>query len=209
MKLGLAEEIVLLALDEETGKPVTYNVSYALSAAILADLAQRGRLRVEEEHVRVTDESATGDDVLDEALHHICQSAHSSLSHWIRKGAADHQRDRILERLVRGGVLDKVEKHALGLFPYHRYPAHDRSVEAEIRDRVRTAAMGGAATERTRLLLSIADACGLLHHLLTRQEQKAAAPIVEEATGADPIGAAVRQALREDQAAILLTGAAN
>jgi golgi phosphoprotein 3 len=207
--LGLAEEIVLLGLDEDTGKPVSYNVSYALSAAILADLMLRGRLRIEADSVRVVDAAPTGDDVLDEALRHIQERSNGSLAHWIRKGTADHQRDRVLERLVGAKILDKVEKHALGLFPYHRYPAHDRSVEDEIRNRIRTAAMGGAATERTRLLLSLADACGLLHHLLTRPEHKTAKPIIQELTAADPIGAAVREALREDQAAILLTGAAN
>ena len=139
----------------------------------------------------------------------FAQGAIRLCSHWIRKGVADHQRDRILDRLVFAGVLDKVEKHALGLFPYHRYPAHDRSAEDEIRNRVRTAAMGGAYSERTRLLVSIADACGLLHLLLTRPEHKSAAPIVEEMTGTEPIGASVRAAIREDQTAILLTGAAN
>jgi hypothetical protein len=207
--LGLAEEIVLLGLDDDTGKPVSYNASYAVSAAILAELVLRDRIRVEDGQVHVTDGTPTGDDVLDQALHRIRESSKTSLAHWIRTEAADHQRDRILQRLVGAGILDVVEKHALGLFRYRRYPTHDRSTEDEIRSRVRTAAMTGTAPPRTRLLLSIADACGLTGYLLTRSEHKAAYPAIEAMTADEPIGTAVREAIREDQAAILLTGAAN
>jgi hypothetical protein len=110
---------------------------------------------------------------------------------------------------VSAGILDRVEKHALGLFRFRRYPAHDRTTEDEIRNRLRTAALGGAVDERTRLLLSVADACGLVTYLLTRPEQKTARPVIDELTANEPVGAAVREAIREDEAAILLTGAAN
>jgi hypothetical protein len=209
VQLGLAEEIVLLGLDEGTGKAVSYNVSYAVSAAILADLTERGRILVEGEHIRIIDAGSTGDDVLDEALRRIAESSNGSLPHWIRSEAAGHQRTRILDRLVEAGILDRVEKHALGLFRFRRYPAHDHSTEDEIRNRLRTAALGGAIDGRTRLLLSVADACGLLHHLLTRPEHRKAKSVIEQLTANEPIGAAVREAIREDEAAILLTGAAN
>jgi hypothetical protein len=209
MALSLAEETVLLGLDEDTGKLLSFNISYALSAAILAELVLVGRIAVNAGEVRVIDQRPAGDAVLDEALRHIAASGNRSLPHWIRTEPAEHQRNRILDRLVQAGVLDRVEKHALGLFPYRRYPAHDFAIENEIRNRLRTAALGGASSDRTRLLLSIADACGLTPRLLTKAELKAAKPVIEELTAADPIGAAVREAIREDQAAILLTGAAN
>ena len=53
MHLGLCEEIVMLGLDDESGKSVCYHMAYGLSGAILADLILRGRLAAEDGHVRI------------------------------------------------------------------------------------------------------------------------------------------------------------
>jgi hypothetical protein len=202
MHLGLCEEIVLLGLDDESGKSVCYHMAYALSGAILADLILRGRLAVEDGQVRIAGGESTGDDVLDEALVAIAGSRKTKLSHWVRKIMADHQRDRVVQRLVNLQILDRVEKVVLGLFSYRRYPAHDRAVENEIRSRLRAALAGtGPANSRTLALLSLADACGLTKAFLDKKERQDWKTRIEELVGNEPVGNAVRAAIRDDDAA--------
>ena len=202
MHLGLCEEIVLLGLDDDTGKSVCYHMSYALSGAILADLILRGRLKVEDGHVRIVNAEATGDDVLDEALVALAGSNKTRLNHWVRTIMADHQRDRIVQRLVNLQILDKVEKVVLGLFSYRRYPAHDCGPENEIRARLRAALAGSTPPDaRTRALLSLADACGLTKSFLDKNERQAWKERLEALVGSEPVGEAVRSAIRDDDAA--------
>ena len=202
MHLGLCEEIVLLGLDDDTGKSVCYHMAYALSGAILADLILRGRLKVEDGHVRIVNAEATGDDVLDEALVALAGSKKTKLSHWVRKMMADHQRDRIVQRLVNLQILDKVEKVVFGLFSYRRYPAHDCGPENEIRVRLRRALEGSTPPDaRTLALLSLADACGLTKAFLEKKERQSWKDRIEALAGAEPVGAAVRNAIRDDDAA--------
>ena len=202
MHLGLCEEIVMLGLDDESGKSVCYHMAYGLSGAILADLILRGRLAIEDGQVRIANGESTGDDVLDEALVAIAGSRKTKLSHWVRKIMADHQRDRIVQRLVNLQIVDRVEKVVLGLFSYQRYPAHDRAPETEIRTRLRAAIAGSGPTEpRTLALLSLADACGLTKTFLTRNERQEWKKRIEDLVGNEPVGTAVRSAIRDDDAA--------
>lgn len=202
MHLGLCEEIVLLGLDDETGKSVCYHMAYALSGAILADLILRGRVAVENGQVRIANAAATGDDVLDEALVALKSSNKTKLSYWVRKVMADHQRDRIVQRLVDRQVLDRIEKVVLGLFSYRRYPAHDGAPENEIRSRLRAAVTGsGPAEHRTVALLSLADACGLTKTFLDKAERQLLQARIQELVENEPVGDAVRCAIRDDNAA--------
>jgi len=202
MHLSLCEEIVLLGLDDETGKSVCYHMAYALSGAILADLILRGRLAVDGGHVRIVNGGSTGDDVLDEALVALEGSRKTKLSYWVRKIMADHQRDRIVQRLVNLQILDSVERVVLGLFTYRRYPAHDCAPENEIRSRLRALLAGsGQADRHTLALLSLADASGLTKTFLDKQERQAWKSRIEELVGEEPVGTAVRSAIRDDDAA--------
>jgi hypothetical protein len=201
MRLGLSEEIVLLGLDDETGKSVCYHMAYALSGAILAELDLRGRIVMENGSIRVANGGPTGDDVLDAALVTIEGSSKTKLSYWVRKILVDHQRDRIIQRLVNAQVLDRVEKVVLGFFSYKRYPTHDRAPENEIRARLRSAVAGATPDTRTLALLSIADACGLTKSFLDRDERQSRKERLDELVSHDPVGKAVRQAIRDDDAA--------
>jgi hypothetical protein len=201
MHLGLSEEIVLLGLDDETGKSICYHMAYALSGAILADLALRGRIAIVNGDVRVANGEPTGDDVLDEALVTLTGSSKTKLSHWVRRILADHQRDRIIQRLVSAQVLDRVEKSVLGLFHYRRYPAHDRAPENEVRARLRSVLTGAAEDQRALALLSLADSCGLTKTFVDREECESWKSRIEELVANDAIGKAIRRAIRDDDAA--------
>ena len=201
MNLILAEEITLLSLDDHTGHTVCAYTTYALSAAMLAELAWLGRVKIDGDAVRLIDSSAVDHSILNEAIGTIANSA-GKLSWLIRSPLAENQRERVIERLVTLGILEREEKRAFGLFRYRRYPAHDGTVEEALRARLRSAITGETEGDaRTRALLSIAHAAGLLGTFLSKEDQNRSTARLKELTKNDPIGEALLFAIRDDDGA--------
>jgi hypothetical protein len=206
LKLTLPEEITLLSLDDRTGQTICGYGTYALSAAIVSELALSGRVSINDGIVSMTDATAVPDELLNEAAVKIRNSS-GELSWLVRSELAEHQCRRVLERLVALSILDRVEKKALGLFRYRRYPAHDGAVEAEIRSRLRSSALGTAEPDaRTRSLLSLASAAGLGHTFLSTEERERSARRIRALTEADAVGEALFAAIRDDDAAAAAAG---
>ena len=211
MPLSIAEEIVLLGLDDRQGKYLTYYLKYALSGALVADLLVAGLVRIERDMVVPTETGGDLDDVHRESLEAIAQTPGKKLQNLIRGVLADRQQERVLRRLVDAHILEEVEHKALGLFPYRRYPTVDPLAEDEIRARLRAAVLTVVPPEhRTRLLLSIAHACMLTKAFLHKDEREAAEPRIAELTDDEPVGLAVRRAIADDQvaAAVMMIAAA-
>jgi hypothetical protein len=75
--LTLAEELLLLALDDESGSvepAASGSLQYGLAGALLVELVIAGRLRLEGGGLVVADGSPTGDAVLDEVIGRISRS---------------------------------------------------------------------------------------------------------------------------------------
>ena len=74
--LNLAEELFLVALDDEEGwitAPAQNALRFGLAAALLADLALLGKVAVEDRRVTPLDPTPVGDDLLDETLKRLAE----------------------------------------------------------------------------------------------------------------------------------------
>src|SRR4051794_16119160 len=120
--LTLAEELALLAYDDESGRQVGgMFVPYGLGGALLAELALLRRIELSDDRVAVTDRSPTGDALLDGALHRIAGHPGRRASRWVdllRRGV-EHT---VLDRLVEAGHLPRGESTALLVRPRPTYP---------------------------------------------------------------------------------------
>jgi hypothetical protein len=211
MPLSIAEEIVLLGLDDRQGKYLTYYLKYALSGALVADLIVAGLVRIQRDTVVAAEAAGALDDVHRESLAAIARAPGKKLHDCVSGALADHQQERVLGRLLDAGVVEQVQHRALGLFPYRRYPTADPLPEDEVRARLRAAVLTHVAVEpRTQLLLSIAHACGLTKTFLSQEERESCAARVVELTDTEPVGQAVRKAIADDEtaAAVLMIAAA-
>jgi hypothetical protein len=198
LELSLAEEITLLSLDDRTGQTICSYSTYALSAAILAELILLQRLAVEGDVVHVIDLASVDDSLLDEAAATVASSG-GNLNWLIRSSLAENQCTRVLNRLVDRGILDRIEKKALGLFRYRRYPAHDGTAETELRARLRSAVLEQTTPDaRTRALLGLANAAGLCETFLSTQERIGSAKRITELAANDPVSEALFRAIRDD-----------
>ena len=147
--LNLAEELLLLSLNDSTGKvrgSVSSYLQYGLAGALIADLALRGRVAVgEKKRLTLLEGPLTGDPLLDAVIEQLRDSTRErKAAGWVQRLGRGKLTRGVAERLVELGVLGREQKFALGLFPYPVYPqlgADDppTMLKTQLRARVRPA----------------------------------------------------------------------
>ncbi|MCI4064220.1 GPP34 family phosphoprotein [Micromonospora sp. R77] len=155
--VALAEELLLLAYDDESGKATMPRISLDLgmAAAVLIELALAGRIAYAEGNLAVTDPAPVGEPIIDEVLARVAADTPHSPSSWVQR-LRHGLRDRILGDLVARGVVRDVEETELGFITVHRYPVVDATVEKDTRDRLAAALTSGQLPdERTAALATL------------------------------------------------------
>ena len=159
----LADELMLLAHDEVTGKPSRSDVlDLGLAGAVMIELALAGRVDVVARKLVVTDPTPTGDEVADRMLLRISADprtrAPKTWLHKVKKGL----RAQVGDRLVARGLVRHEEATVLGVFRVTRYPAASAATEADLRARLESCVLRGAEPdERTAALAGLVHAVGL------------------------------------------------
>ena len=201
--LTLPEELVLLAIDTESGAVSSCGsrLSYALAGSVLAELLLGGHIRIADNRVEISIVPYPGSVVAD-AYDHISREPGRSLKHWVERLAAKlHIREQALAALGARGILHDEDRHFL-VFHYHRYPLDQVQIREELRQRLRGALLV-SGNARDKALAALAEPCGLLRRAFGHDEwhehKKAAADMAR----AWPISAAVLKVAEEMDAAIV------
>lgn len=206
---GLPEAIVLLSLDDATGRPVGRGgmaPDLALAGALLMELALAGRLDTDRDRVELVDQAPTGDAVLDAALAAVAAPGAPrdarGLIHLLSREAAV-ARAALLDRLVAGGVLRRVEDRRLFLFADRRHPKAAGHADAtEARGRLRGTLLEEAIPEpRDALLLGLARAAGLLPLLLSAEDLARVQPWLDLVTRIESLNRSLGAAVADIRAA--------
>ena len=212
----LATDLLLLALDDERGTVLSQaaiGLDYGLAGAIVMELALRGRIDVNDDKVS-TIGPVTDDALLDDALRTIATTPGKNLSHWVWHLSRDlgGLRQRLLDRLVARGTLEKRERRVLLLFHQNVYPERDARVEHDIRTRVDDALLHGQSPDaQTACLIHLAAACRITDAIYPRDQHQAIKARIDALgdagiAGADAVAGLVAQA--ETQAVTAATMAA-
>lgn len=216
----IAEDLALLLLDNESGKPLTdgTKLDNALAGALLLDLAMLGRIEVARgagrfsaERVVVRDGSATGVALLDDALTKIAakegKKPRDVLGVLVKK-----LRGNVLAGLAEKGLVREEATRILGIFPTTRWPAVDTGREREIRMALEQVLVHETTPdERTGALISMLSAIDCVPKVvdpdrrLNRRELKQRAKQIAEQSWAS---GAVKKAVEAVQAATVATIAA-
>ena len=212
MQLTMPEEIMLLLLDDRTGRPVGLPppaADYAVAGAILMDLSLSGHVDTDLERLMLTSSAPTGDAVLDEALAMIAASiATRDSRHWISELGARGERLRgmLLDRLVAGGVLHAEEGRFLWVFPDRRYPkaAEGAAEVKEVRTRLREIILSADIPDaRDALLIGLCRATGLVPLLLTPPELEETVQRVDEIADLEELNRSLSEVLSQLQASMV------
>jgi len=208
--LLLHEEILLLALRDTEG---TFAAGgwhrYALGGAILAELLLAGRIRENpagrKKLVEALSPKPLGEPLLDEGLERIRAARRpASLATWVERFAGWKELPhRIAARLCERGILRGDERRILLLFHQRIYPEVKPEPERRLIDRLNRALFGpGTNLEpRTLALVSLAYRAGLLRHTFDKRALRRQRTRIEALIEGEPAGRAVKEAVRNAQAA--------
>ena len=184
--LHLHEQVMLLALKDRKGTP-EFGAGFhhlALGGAILAELALRGCIRIEEGRKAFVDALPGAErprnEVLAEAFEKVRErKRRRRAAAWVQVfGAMKRLRHRTARGLCRRGVLRQTESSVLLVFSRRAYPTVDPAPERELLARMREAIAGnGDVDPALGVVLGVAHATGMLRvhferRLLSRRKDR-------------------------------------
>jgi len=171
----LAEDVLLLLIDDVSGKAVVdrSHLDLSLAGGVLLDLVTSGRVdvtgpgeQVKAGRLVVRDDRPTDDQVLDEALRRVTEIGPKKPMNVLPK-LAKGLRDELLGRLIGKEILQAQEGRVLGIFPRHTWPALDSGHENEVRAGLRDVLVAGRTpTPREAALLSLLEAINVVPKML-------------------------------------------
>lgn len=207
--LSLPEQVFLVCMDDETGRPETGFYNYGIKGAVLLELLRANRIRVEDDLVEIADPTPVGDDLADVGLARIfVHPTRRSLSYWVHHLFRESSTPTELAaaKLIRKGILEVQEDRFLWLFPRPVFPAADQEPEDRVRNAVRqTILEHRPLSTPVAALVAILQGAGALGLILSEEEQDAheerIGQIVESAAHTEMVRDAIRRAIADDSSA--------
>ncbi|MFC7551509.1 GPP34 family phosphoprotein [Pseudoroseomonas wenyumeiae] len=204
MSLTMPEELLLLMLDDESGRLIdraTPAGDYALIGAMLAELALEERIDTDPPRLRVKSAAPTGDAVLDGVLARIAAEREPRDSRWwveTLAGDVETYRNAYFERLVQRGILKSEEGRFLWFFSERRYPVISDKEEREVKARLMSIIFeDGPPSARDSLLIGLTRAAGLFPLLLAPGELERAQPRIEAVSRHEALNKTISDAVRD------------
>lgn len=200
--LTLAEDIILLLLDDDTGKLASIDLmtlNYAMAGAVLMDLALRNKIDNDLESLIVADSTPTGLQMLDTYLDKISsENKENNTRYWLTElsNYGEDIVDSALNMLVEKKILKTEEKKILWVIGTRVYPMIDDKEEKEVKRRIIDLLMSDEIpTPQDVVLVSLMDTCSLFTMILSRKEVEKLSSRIEQIRKLDLIGQEVTKVL--------------
>lgn len=213
----IAEDLLLLLLDDEKGRTsgLISGVDTGLAGAVLVELALLELVDVadEGESVRkgrlvLRQGTAPEHPVLTTALETV-RAKEGTKPKDALSSLAKGLKDRLADGLVAAGVLRREQHRTLGLFPTTRLPAQDTRHEASVRERLAAVLDGAEPDQHSAALLALLHALDAVTTVLDVPDKRAAKKRAKEIAKGQWAPAAVRKAVEEVQAVMIVILAAS
>ncbi len=200
--LTLAEDIILLLLDDDTGKLASIDLmtlNYAMAGAVLMDLALRNKIDNDLESLIVADSTPTGLQMLDTYLDKISsENKENNTRYWLTElsNYGEDIVDSALNMLVEKKILKTEEKKILWVIATRVYPMIDDKEEKEVKRRIIDLLMSDEIpTPQDVVLVSLMDTCSLFTTILSSKEVEKLSSRIEQIKKLDLIGQEVTKVL--------------
>ena len=202
--LSMLEEVVLLAVDEKTGRLRTaqgLGTGYALAGAVFFDLALAKKIDTDIKSVQLIDATPTGVPIVDQVLSDMARDKEpKTVRSWVEKLKRHEQalEDCALQMLIDRGILRHEMSKRLWVIDVERFPSVDNKPLLHVKFRLAQAILTDNIPDaRDTMLVSIAQACGLLGLVLTREELNLRRERIQVLCGLETISRAVAEAIAE------------
>jgi Golgi phosphoprotein 3 len=207
--LSLAEELFLLAIDEEKGaiiKLAKRSLNYALVGAIIADLALQNRITINDKgRLELVDTTGTGDPALDFVLQKVQSSEKPRrLSSWISEITKKSKKLRqiIEDTLIEKGFINREDDRFLGISQVDTGESKF-SMKYPIKTNLRAGILAGQTIDLHSLaMLGIARSSMLLYLVFTADEQRLARKRIQETVVREALDNPMAQIIEEIDAAV-------
>lgn len=175
--LTMLEEVVLLAVDERTGalrSTREFGTAYALVGAVFFDLALAKKIDTDTENIHIIDTAPTANVTLDRVLASMAKRPElKTVREWVEE--IFHQRQDFdgdaLNALIEKGILRHEVSKRLWIIDVERFPVVNNKQVQHVKVRLAQAILeDGIPDTRDIMLVSIAEACGLLSYVLSDNE---------------------------------------
>jgi hypothetical protein len=210
----IAEDLLLLLLDDESGKRQTEQLEIALGGAVLVELAIGGMVEVANTRslwrsakVWPVEGARPGDPVLTAAWATVGEKERTAQSLVERLGKGLDQ--TLCGRLAERGILERRDEKVLGLFHRTRWPARDSLHEESVRRALTTVLVEGNDPDpRTGALVALLHAVDRAHKsvphdgLSDREVKKRAKEVADGQWAAKAVKDAIAAATAATTAAI-------
>lgn len=214
MNVTLAEEILLILLDEEKGTlpPVPQlTLHFVLAGAVLMELAIANRIDCDIYNLNIISNEPLDEPILDKNLQRICdEPEHKEVKFWINAVADDGATivDLGFKRLVERGILGESEKRFLWVMKTRSYPTLDGTVEREAKHRIMNILYSEQIPDqRDVVIICLLDACDMFRTLLGPVELNRLRTRISDISRLDLIGQTTTKLIREIQVALVATHA--
>lgn len=210
--LNLAEDLMLLALDDETGRfyrMTDVNFNLALVGALFMNLAILERIDVDQQNLFLCSCDSTMDPILDEVLELLSAPGNSCETVELLRHVYNAMPDlklRLLSSLKTKGIVELRDNKILWLFHHRRYPVVNDREEQEILARIRAVVLNHAIPEQKDIvLISLLCVCDLMDRIFTKEELQSHLERVELLKSMDLIAHSVNKIIAEVQMMITST----
>jgi len=209
--IRIAEELILLMLDEQSGyleMVPGWDFSCVMAGAVLADLALERRIETDLERLYLVDSTPTGDDLLDPTLKDIAASEEKSdAQFWIERNTrhADEIVAATLDRLVARNILTHQTGGFWGLSRdvsrSGTYPTQANETRGESKARVLSVILNDEIPDpRDAILVALMHTCGGFKLLLEEEDYEERLDRIELVARLDLIGRTVAAAVKDSTA---------
>lgn len=208
----IAEDLLLLHLDDSSGRPVTDStkLNHALAGALLVELSLQGRVdiagpgeEVGKGRLVVRDRTPLGNAVLDDALSLLDTREGAKPGNVLGK-LTKGLRERLLNNLAAQGVLREEKAKVLGVFPTTRWPAGDSSHEDALRSRLSGVLVQGLTPDaHTGALISLLSAIDTAPKVVAADDKRAVRRRAKEISQGTWAADAVKKAVDAVNASVM------
>lgn len=175
--LTMLEEVVLLAVDEKSGRVRSsreFGTAYALVGAVFFDLTLARKIDTDTEAIHIVDPTPTGNPTLDRVLARMAARPDlRTVREWIEEMflRRDDLEGEALRSLMDRGILRHEQAKLLWIIDVERFPLVDNKPLQHVKLRLAKAILSDDIPDtRDIMLVSIADQCGLLGYVLSEAE---------------------------------------
>jgi len=210
MTIRLSEQVLLLALNETSGKiyplPEQY-LDFAVAGALIMELVFDEYVRLHQGLLRVLKAGPTGDAVLDTALSYLPAAGSSSPAMHALIDLAAHSSQltaMLLDDLVFKGVLEPGSYRYLWFFSDFCQTDPKLLEATSVKKTLREILFQNRSpNEKEAVLVGIASVCNLMTHIFSPEDLRTAEPRIRKLVRFEIINHLISNALDEFQNAVI------